>query len=120
MTISEIREILKKDDVPEEVLKEILSDERKGVRDLAASYMRRLERESRERMRVEALYEVESEFYKRGMTHIVGIDEVGRGPPGRAGDGGGGNSETPLVCTGPERFQKSNTKAPGGAFCKDS
>ena len=80
MTISEIREILKKDDVPEEVLKEILSDERKGVRDLAASYMRRLERESRERMRVEALYEVESEFYKRGMTHIVGIDEVGRGP----------------------------------------
>ena len=49
MTISEIREILKKDDVPEEVLKEILSDERKGVRDLAASYMRRLERESRER-----------------------------------------------------------------------
>ena len=36
MTISEIREILKKDDVPEEVLKEILSDERKGVRDLAA------------------------------------------------------------------------------------
>ena len=80
MTISEIREILKKDDVPEEVLKEILSDERKGVRDLAASYMRRLERESRDRMRVEALYEVESEFYKRGMTHIVGIDEVGRGP----------------------------------------
>lgn len=80
MTISEIREILKKDDVPEEVLKEILSDERKGVRDLAASYMRRLERKSRERMRVEALYEVESEFYKRGMTHIVGIDEVGRGP----------------------------------------
>ena len=60
MTISEIREILKKDDVPEEVLKEILSDERKGVRNLAASYMRRLERESRERMRVEALYEVES------------------------------------------------------------
>ena len=80
MTISEIREILKKDDVPEEVLKEILSDERKGVRDLAASYMRRLERESRERMRVEALFEVESEFYKRGLPDIVGFDEVGRGP----------------------------------------
>lgn len=61
-------------------MKEILADERKGVRNLAASYMRRLERESRERMRVEALYEVESEFYKRGMPHIVGIDEVGRGP----------------------------------------
>lgn len=80
MTISEIREILKNDDVPEEVLKEILADQRKGAKTLVSSYMRRLERESRERMRVEALYEVESEFYKRGMTHIVGIDEVGRGP----------------------------------------
>lgn len=32
------------------------------------------------------------------------------GAPGRAGDGGGGNSETPLVCTGPERFQKVTPK----------
>ena len=56
MTISEIREILKNDDVPEEVLKEILADQRKGAKALVSSYMRRLERESRERMRVEALY----------------------------------------------------------------
>lgn len=80
MKIAEIRDILKQDDVPDEVMKEILADSRKGVQQLVSSYMRRLERESRERLRVESLYEVESEFYKRGLTHVVGIDEVGRGP----------------------------------------
>lgn len=78
--ISEIRDILKQDEVPEEVLQDILSDERKGVQNLVVSYMKRLERESEERLRVESMYEVESEFYKKGLTHIVGIDEVGRGP----------------------------------------
>lgn len=80
MKIAEIRDILKQDDVPDEVMKEILADSRKGVQQLVSSYMRRLERESTERLRVESLYEVESEFYKRGLTHVVGIDEVGRGP----------------------------------------
>lgn len=80
MTISEIRTILSQDDVEEELLQEILSDERKGVKTLVASYMKRLERESRERLRVESMYDVESRFYQKGLTHIVGIDEVGRGP----------------------------------------
>ena len=80
MKISEIRDILKQDEVPEEVLQQILSDERKGVQNLVVSYMKRLEKESEERLRVESMYEVESEFYKKGLTHIVGIDEVGRGP----------------------------------------
>ena len=80
MKISEIREILRRDDVPEALMKEILSDERKGVQTLVASYMKRLERESEERLRVESMYDVESHFYKEGITHVVGIDEVGRGP----------------------------------------
>ncbi len=80
MKISEIRELLKADDVPEEVMKEILSDERKGVQSLVQAYMRRLQRESEERLRVESMYDIESHFYKQGITHIVGIDEVGRGP----------------------------------------
>ena len=63
MKIAEIRDILKQDDVPDEVMKEILADSRKGVQQLVSSYMRRLERESRERLRVESLYEVESEFW---------------------------------------------------------
>lgn len=80
MTISEIRTILSQDDVEEELLQEILPDERKGVKTLVGSYMKRLERESKERLRVESMYDVESRFYQKGLTHIVGIDEVGRGP----------------------------------------
>lgn len=80
MKIAEIREILQKDDVPEEVLQEILSDSRKGVQKLVQAYMKRLEKLSREKLRVESMYEVESSFYKKGMNLIAGIDEVGRGP----------------------------------------
>lgn len=80
MKIAEIREILQKDDVPEEVLQEILSDSRKGVQNLVQAYMKRLEKLSREKLRVESMYEVESSFYKKGMNLIAGIDEVGRGP----------------------------------------
>lgn len=80
MKIADIRDILKQGDVPDEVMKEILADPRKGVQTLVSSYMRRLERESRERLRVESLYQVESEFYKKGIRYVAGIDEVGRGP----------------------------------------
>ncbi|MGN0954270.1 ribonuclease HII [Dialister sp.] len=80
MKIADIRDILKQGDVPDEVMKEILADPRKGVQTLVSSYMRRLERESRERLRVESLYQVESEFYKKGIHYVAGIDEVGRGP----------------------------------------
>lgn len=80
MKIAEIRNILKQDDVPDEIMKEILSDSRKGVQILVASYMRKLERLSRERLRVESMYKTESEFYKKGLNLIAGIDEVGRGP----------------------------------------
>ena len=80
MTVAEIRALLKQDNVPEEVLKEIVEDPRTGVQQLLSSYMKRLERESRERLRVESMYEVESSFYKKGITYLAGIDEVGRGP----------------------------------------
>lgn len=61
-------------------MEEILSDERKGVKQAVVSYMNRLRRESEERLRVESMYEKESEFYKKGINLIAGIDEVGRGP----------------------------------------
>lgn len=80
MTIQEIRNILKNDDVPASLMEEILSDERKGVKQAVVSYMNRLRRESEERLRVESMYEKESEFYKKGINLIAGIDEVGRGP----------------------------------------
>ena len=80
MTISEIRDILKQGTVEKTVLEEIMADERKGVRQLVDAYIRRLNRESAERFRVEDMYEPESSFYKKGLEYVAGIDEVGRGP----------------------------------------
>lgn len=80
MTISEIRNILKQETVEKTVLEEIMADERKGVRQLVDAYIRRLNRESAERFRVEDMYEPESSFYKKGLEYVAGIDEVGRGP----------------------------------------
>ena len=56
MTISEIRDILKQETVEKTVLEEIMADERKGVRQLVDAYIRRLNRESAERFRVEDMY----------------------------------------------------------------
>ena len=80
MTISEIRDILKQGTVEKTVLEEIMADERKSVRQLVDAYIRRLNRESAERFRVEDMYEPESSFYKKGLEYVAGIDEVGRGP----------------------------------------
>ena len=80
MTIDEAKKLLSRSDVPEEVMAEILADPRKGMQALAASYMRRVKKESEERFRVEAMYEYENELYKKGIRYIAGIDEVGRGP----------------------------------------
>lgn len=73
MTIQEIRNILKNDDVPASLMEEILSDERKGVKQAVVSYMNRLRRESEERLRVESMYEKESEFYKKESTLLQGL-----------------------------------------------
>ena len=69
MTISEIRDILKQETVEKTVLEEIMADERKGVRQLVDAYIRRLNRESAERFRVEDMYEPESSFYKKGLEY---------------------------------------------------
>ncbi len=80
MSISEIKALLSGDRVTENILKELMNDPRKGVQQLVASYIKRMNRESAERLRVEDMYEPESSFYKKGMTLVAGIDEVGRGP----------------------------------------
>lgn len=80
MTLSEMKRILAADDVPDDVLAEILADEREGAKKLVAAYRRRLERDMAERLRVEAMYEWETKLYQKGLRYIAGIDEVGRGP----------------------------------------
>ena len=102
MTISEIRDILKQGTVEKTVLEEIMADERKGARQLVDAYIRRLNRESAERFRVEDMYEPESSFYKKGLEYVAGIDEVGRGP-----------------LAGPVTVEKSSAPA-AGRNCKEN
>lgn len=80
MTVSEIRALLASGAASDEELAALLTDPRKGVVSMARAYMKRLEKENAERFRVEAMYETETELYKKGIRYIAGIDEVGRGP----------------------------------------
>lgn len=80
MTIAEIQRLLMADQVPDDMMRSLLADPRKGVRAAMAAYFRRQQRDVAERLRVEAMYETESAFYMRGKTLVAGVDEVGRGP----------------------------------------
>ena len=80
MTIAEVRVLLSQDHPDEEVLIALSEDPRQGVQKLLSAYMRRLEKENAERLRVEGMYETERTFYEKGMTLVAGMDEVGRGP----------------------------------------
>lgn len=80
MTVAEIKRLLSEKEPDADMIAALMDDPRQGVRNLVAAYMRRLGRENRELLRVEAMYEYESEFYKKGLRYIAGIDEVGRGP----------------------------------------
>lgn len=81
MTVSEIRELLRKAD--EKALaaleRSLSADTRKGVKSAIEVARRRIEGEKRERERVDALYSYEASFLKTGQHVIVGLDEVGRG-----------------------------------------
>jgi len=56
------------------------ADPRAGARQLAATIIRRREREERESRRLEALFRAERELLQRGVQRIAGVDEVGMGP----------------------------------------
>ncbi len=80
MTISEIAELIRREDLTEELIEELSGDPRAGVRRILNAYFRRIEKDNKERLRVESMYEPESRFYREGIRYIAGIDEVGRGP----------------------------------------
>ncbi|MDA8443208.1 MAG: ribonuclease HII [Peptococcaceae bacterium] len=79
LTINEVK-LLLQDSPTEEFIRLCAMDERQGVRRLAESYGRQLERQHVENARLEKLYILEEELWQQGYTNIVGIDEVGRGP----------------------------------------
>ena len=55
-------------------------DTRSSVQKLAASYIKRQEKELKEQQRLMSMYDYEGIFYDEGLYHVAGVDEVGRGP----------------------------------------
>ena len=65
----------------EEQLQSIRQDERAGVQRLLAAYDKKREKEKQERERFANMLQYEKEYLSLpGITHIVGVDEAGRGP----------------------------------------
>ena len=54
-------------------------DQRAGVRQLAVRQRRKLQRQEAERDRQERMLEFERRFWGRGVVHVAGVDEAGRG-----------------------------------------
>ena len=65
----------------EEQLQSIRQDKRAGVQRLLAAYDKKREKEKQERERFANMLQYEKEYLSLpGITHIVGVDEAGRGP----------------------------------------
>ena len=63
-----------------EILPLAQEDTRSSVQKLAASYIKRQEKELKEQQRLMDMYDYEGMFYDEGLYHVAGVDEVGRGP----------------------------------------
>ena len=63
-----------------EILPLAQEDTRTSVQKLAASYIKRQEKELKEQQRLMGMYDYEGMFYDEGLYHVAGVDEVGRGP----------------------------------------
>ncbi|HHG7630857.1 TPA: chloride channel protein [Streptococcus pneumoniae] len=80
-TIKEIKELLVTvKDLESPIFLELEKDNRSGVQKEISKRKRAIQAELDENLRLESMLSYEKELYKQGLTLIVGIDEVGRGP----------------------------------------
>lgn len=82
MNISKIKKSLEEMSETEQknVCASLLEDSRKGVQNLAKKTLRQIKKAAMERARLEGLWQYEKKIMAQGYTHIIGTDEVGRGP----------------------------------------
>jgi ribonuclease HII len=82
LSIEEIRERYARPNGPvtPQALGKLKRDPRQGVRQIYESLKRRYERDSAERMRLDAMLNFERVLWRAGVQHIAGVDEVGMGP----------------------------------------
>ena len=80
-TIKEIKELLVTvKELESPIFLELEKDNRSGVQKEISKRKRAIQAELDEDLRLESMLSYEKELYKQGLTLIVGIDEVGRGP----------------------------------------
>jgi len=81
LTVVQIRDFVRAQDALDEALLRALeADPRAGVRSLAVRERRRRNAEVAEHARIERMLALERKLRARGISHIAGVDEAGRGP----------------------------------------
>ena len=81
MTIAQIRAHIKSINRPGEAyLRALEQDPRAGVRTLAEQVRKKQKAQAREKARLEQMLTIEKKLRERGIQHIAGVDEAGRGP----------------------------------------
>ena len=82
VSLKEIQEKYSSPDtaISSQILRRLQRDPRPGARKLYKTLSRRLEEQSRERKRLDAMLHFERVLWKAGIVHIAGVDEVGMGP----------------------------------------
>ena len=63
----------------EEYVRELMADERSGVKKITETYQRQKAKAEKEQARIRAMIEFDHSFASEGMI-VAGVDEVGRGP----------------------------------------
>ncbi|MEG0797911.1 MAG: ribonuclease HII [Acidaminococcaceae bacterium] len=79
MKIAEIKELLGSQPSVE-TLATLACDKRKGVKQLLATYHKRLAAVVTEKQRFQTLLRYETIYWEQGFSYVAGVDEAGRGP----------------------------------------
>ncbi len=81
MTIAQIRAHTKSVNRPDEAyLRALEQDPRAGARAIAEQMRKKQKAQAREKARLEQMLTIEKKLRERGIQHIAGVDEAGRGP----------------------------------------
>ncbi len=80
MTISEIKKLLKSNEVEPAVLEELAQDTRKGVQQALKSYQNRLLKQQQLKQAFDKRFNYERQLWQDNVKQVAGVDEVGRGP----------------------------------------
>lgn len=79
-TIQEIKSLLNKEPIDETLLNTLSQDERKGVQQLLHAFSKKQNIKEQKAKQFRQMLLFEEKYRQKGMVHIAGIDEAGRGP----------------------------------------